>query len=1008
MADGTVKITIEADGNKAIKSAKDLENVFGQLGKGGKTDGLTSDLDGVAKHSGTAKVGVMELATSIGLVKVASAAFGFVTSGLGEVIKGLNESSATWQTFEGNMKGFGKSGAEIAKVKKELQSYAQATIYSASDMASTYAQLSAVGTKNTTQLVKGFGGLAAAAEDPQQAMKSLSQQATQMAAKPQVAWEDFKIMLEQTPAGMAAVAKEMGMSLTDLVSKIQDGSVKTDDFFDAIAKAGNNDSFGKMATQYKTVGEAMDGLVETLTNKLQPTFDSLSKTAIGWVSAFTDSLDNIDLGGMINGVMSAFNGLSEKLFPIFGNLKALFTEALSSINFSVVSKVLQDGMKPITALFNGLLAIVNDVVVHILEIFRSMKPAIEQVFNSNAGATFGAAMSSAADMIRAAFTAVITVASNLTNIITSIDWVPVFTAAKGAIDLMYSAIKKIADLLKVAFKSDAFQALIIGIIAGVAAFKLIKGAVTAFQTAMTAFNAVMQIGAAVQTAFNAIMAVNPFILIGVALAALVAGLVYFFTQTESGKEIWANFTAFLTQTWQATVAVAQTIWTALATFFSGLWAGITTFATAVWTGFTATLSAIWLGIVALAGGVWNGLIVFFVGLWNGIVTDATNIWGNLGGSLTAIWNGIVTVATGVWNLLKTVILTPILLLIDILTGSWAQLGADAQLAWASLVSAATTIWNGLMAIIGGIVSGIVTVVTIAWNNLVTTTINIFNAVLTFIVNVWNAITTGVVNAANAAMNGAINAWNALKSGVVNAANALMSGAINAWNSLRSGVIGIANGIRNGAITAWNGMVSGVRGIISSVRSTFNSLRDINLFSIGKHIVQGLINGIGGMIGNVRDKISELASTVTNGIRKALKIHSPSRVMAELGMYTGMGFSNGIEGMIPTAEKMSKKLAEAAMIKKTFGVNSEFAGITAESATGIGRGVTPTNSVVNNYGGSSVVNNNDNPIDDRNRTYEIHIHSEIDGREVAKGSAKFMQTELEKNRVQNLRLGGVRY
>ncbi len=37
-----------------------------------------------------------------------------------------------------------------------------------------------------------------------------------------------------------------------------------------------------------------------------------------------------------------------------------------------------------------------------------------------------------------------------------------------------------------------------------------------------------------------------------------------------------------------------------------------------------------------------------------------------------------------------------------------------------------------------------------------------------------------------------------------------------------------------------------------------------------------------------------------------------------------------------------------MIKKTFGVNSEFAGITAESATGIGRGVTPTNSVVNNY------------------------------------------------------------
>ncbi|MBZ1504055.1 tape measure protein [Latilactobacillus curvatus] len=904
MADGTVKITIEADGNKAIKSAKELDNVFGQLGKGGKTNGLTSELDGVAKHSNTAKIGVMDLAKSIGLVKVASAAFGFVKSGLGEIVKGLNESSATWQTFEGNMKGFGKSSAEIAKVKKELQSYAQATIYSASDMASTYAQLAAVGTKNTTKLVKGFGGLAAAAEDPQQAMKSLSQQATQMAAKPKVAWEDFKIMLEQTPAGMAAVAKEMGMSLTDLVKKIQDGSVKTDDFFDAIAKAGTNDTFGKMATQYKTIGEAMDGLKETLTNKLQPAFDKVSKAAIGWVSSFTDSLDNIDLGGMINGVMSAFNGLSKKLFPIFGNLKTLFTEALSSINFSVVSKALQDGMKPITALFNGLLAIVNDVVVHILEIFRSMKPAFEQVFNSNAGATFGAAMSSAADMIKAAFTAVITVASNLTNIITSIDWVPVFTAAKGAIDLMYSAIKKTADLLKAAFKNDAFQALIVGITAGVAAFELIKGAVTAFQTAMIAFNAVMKIGTAVQTAFNAIMAINRFILIGVALAALVAGLVYFFTQTESGKEIWANFTAFLTQTWQATVAVAQTIWTALATFFSGLWEGIVTGATAIW----------------------NTIATFFSGLWNGIVAVATNVWSVFGSGLTAIWNGIVNIAKGVWEMLKVVVMAPILILIDMLTGNWNQLGSDLQMIWGKIKDVAGDIWNGLKQVVMGVVDVVISYVSAIWNSVVSVTSETFNAAKT----------------------AAVNAWNALKSGIINLANGLKDGAINAWNALKSGVINIANGIRQGAINAWDGMVSGVRGIISSVRSTFDSLRDINLFSIGMYIVQGLINGIGVMIGNVRNKISELASTVTSGIRNALKIHSPSRVMAELGMYTGMGFSNGIEGMIPTAEKMSKKLAEAVMIKKTFGVNSEFAGITAENATGIGRGVTPTNSVVNNY------------------------------------------------------------
>ena len=706
MADGTVKITIEADGNKAIKSAKELDNVFGQLGKGGKTNGLTGDLDGVAKHSNTAKIGVMDMAKSIGLVKVASAAFGFVTSGLGEIVKGLNESSATWQTFEGNMKGFGKSGAEIAKVKKELQSYAQATIYSASDMASTYAQLSAVGTKNTTKLVEGFGGLAAAAEDPQQAMKSLSQQATQMAAKPQVAWEDFKIMLEQTPAGMAAVAKEMGMSLTDLVKKVQDGSVKTDDFFNAIAKAGTNDTFGKMATQFKTVGQAADGLKETITNKLQGAFDKMGKVGINAIVKLTDWIQTINFDAII----------------------------ASAVKFG-------------TDVYNSIMKVVSYV-------------------QQNA------------------------------------DWL---------------------------------GPLAVGIAAGVTAFMAINGAIKIATTTMAIFNAVMSI--------------NPFVALIVGITAVVAGLVYFFTQTESGKEIWANFTAFLTQTWQATVAVAQTIWTALATFFSGLWTGITTFATAIWTSLVASL-----------GGIWNGL---------------------------------VTYASGVFNLLKAVIMGPILLLVDLVTGNFDQMKSDAILIWNSIKAAAGQIWNGLSAMVSGIVS-----------NFVSSVSGLFRAMASLVVGI--------------------------------------------WNGLKAMVVGIAQGIASGAISAWNGMVSGVRGIISSVRSAFNSLRNINLFSIGTHIVQGLINGIGGMIGNVRNKISELASTVTNGVRKALKIHSPSRVMAELGMYTGMGFSNGIEGMIPTAEKMSKKLAEAAMIKKTFGVNSEFAGITAESATGIGRGVTPTNSVVNNY------------------------------------------------------------
>ena len=207
----------------------------------------------------------------------------------------LSSSSATWKTFEGNMKNFGKSSDTIKKVRGDLQKFATDSIYSASDMASTYSQLAAVGTKNTTNLVKAFGGLAAAAENPQQAMKTLSQQATQMAAKPTVQWMDFKLMLEQTPAGIAAVAGAMGKSTSQLIKDVQDGKVKTEEFFNAMQKAaGEGTKFGKMATQYKTVGQAMDGLKETLTTKLQPAYDKLSEYGIKAVEKFSGVLDKID------------------------------------------------------------------------------------------------------------------------------------------------------------------------------------------------------------------------------------------------------------------------------------------------------------------------------------------------------------------------------------------------------------------------------------------------------------------------------------------------------------------------------------------------------------------------------------------------------------------------------------------------------------------------------------------------------------------------------------------
>lgn len=261
-------------------------------------------------------------------------AFGAVTSSIGGMVSELNSSSAAWKTFNGNMSMVGKGADEIASVKKELQEFAEDTIYSASDMASTYAQLSAVGIKSTNKLVKGFGGLAAAAENPKQAMKTLSQQATQMAAKPTVAWADFKLMIEQTPAGISAVAKEMGMTTTELVQNVQDGKIATEDFFDAIAKVGTNDAFTKLATEYKTVDQAMDGLTETVSNNLAPSFDVLSGRAIKSLDGIINKIGDLDgdaIAGKLTGFLDKASGYWNVLKTEALEVKTAFGDAFSAI-----------------------------------------------------------------------------------------------------------------------------------------------------------------------------------------------------------------------------------------------------------------------------------------------------------------------------------------------------------------------------------------------------------------------------------------------------------------------------------------------------------------------------------------------------------------------------------------------------------------------------------------------------------------------------------------------------
>ncbi|MCG4283349.1 tape measure protein [Lacticaseibacillus paracasei] len=978
---------------------------------------------------------VSKIAGAIGLTKVVGAIGDGVRSMVGE----LDESSKAWQTFESNMKFLGKTPAQISTIEKSLQSYAQKTIYSSSDMASAYAQFASVGIKGVGRLVKGMGGLAAATDDPKQAMKTLMEQGTQMAAKPMVQWADFRLMLEQTPAGMAAVAKAMGMSTKELVQNVQDGKITTQQFFDGIEKAGNSKAFQKMATSYKTVGEAMDGLQETLANKLQPAWQQMSKIAINAISGIIDKVGEINFDSVLASIGRFFSPFSALVLNIQHQLAYLG----KGDSMSGLSSVLQGVGSVLKTIWSLVGSLANVAFVNLIGIAQKVGDAFNSAFgNGQMSGIFNEIKQAVTDFGGAAMEAMTTVGDFIANL----PWKAIFDGVKGALSGVIAVLKPFAAIVKAAFANDIVKSFAAAILGAVGAFKGISLAVGGLSSVIgifsrmigpirgviavvTNFGTIAKTAGGIWKAFGLILGMNPWVLLIAGIAAVVAGLTFFFTKTKTGQQLWASFVDFLKSAWQGLVGIAQTVWTAISStftgavagvqsvwsavgsFFSNLWTGIQTAAVTAWTTISTTLSAIWQGIVSVATTIWNGISAFFSGLWNGIVAVATAVWTTFGGSLTAIWNGIVSIASGVWNMIKTVIMGPILIVIDLLTGNWTQLGADLQLIWNSIVSAAGQIWNGLVTYFSGIWSLIQTYAMTVWNTLVSTLEGLWNGAVSAASAIWSALSSffsglwnGIVSTTEGVWNSVVSFLSGLWSGTVSTAeeiwnalpgffsglwNSITSFFSSAWSNIQSIVIGAATSIFNGAKAVWSGFTGMVSGIVNGIKGAFNALRNFSLADAGRAIMDSFFKGLKAVWGKITDFVGGIASWIR-------KHKGPIRYDAKLLIPAGNAIMNGLNAGLTdkfsnvqrNVSSMAQAIADSAAVTMP-AVNTSPFDASLQSLNNSVQGATLSSNLDVNY--------------TRKQTIEVPLY--IDGREVARATANPMQTELNRlTKVSNYRKG----
>lgn len=155
--------------------------------------------------------------------------------------------------------------------------------------------------------------------------------------------------------------------------------------------------------------------------------------------------------------------------------------------------------------------------------------------------------------------------------------------------------------------------------------------------------------AAVQAVLNAVMSANPIGLIIIAIAGLIAGLTYFFTQTEVGKQIMQTFGQIVSAVWNGIMAGLQ----AVGSFFGAIFSTIGNIVGGVFNWIRDNwqlLAAILFGPIGIAVGVITSNFDTIKGVFQGAWNFVTGLWGQIGGFFSGIWNNIVNAFNGVKDL----------------------------------------------------------------------------------------------------------------------------------------------------------------------------------------------------------------------------------------------------------------------------------------------------------------------------------------------------------------------
>lgn len=834
-----------------------------------------------------AKVGAVAGIASTVFSKVASVVTGSLNSAISRADQMNN--------FPKVMKNLGYSSEDAAASIKKISSALDGLPTTSSAMTGMVQQLAPL-TSNldqATNIALAFNNAMLAGGASTMEQENALTQYTQMLSAGKVDMQAWRSIQAAMPGQLNQVAEAMlgaGKNSNDLYEAMKNGSISFDDFNKKVMELNQN-GFGKYASFAQQAKDATQGIGTAMENVKNRVAKAVQKVveAVG--------VENI--AGAINGFSSQFGkvgdaaasmvtGVKNWLGQLWQALKdngALFTfkslwDGLRDAIMGVVNMVIDWAhMIPPDGLANGI-KLVADTLDWFVRHGKELAPIIIGIGTAFAAVKGYQALNSGLQAL-----------TGTMNTVT--------TAAKG----VSNGIMLMMDLG-----------------GPVAMLKQMAGGLSLVKTAQTAWSTATKMATAVQGAFNAVIAANPIGAIVVGVAAFVAALVWFCTQTEVGRKVWAAFTSFISSAWQKAVDFVTNLGQNIANFFTqtlpnafqSVIQWFQQLPSAIGTALSNLITSIgtWavsFGQSALQAGqqfvsnianfltnlpatiaYWLAYGITFVVLWaaqlgSQAISAGQQFLANLG-------TFFVQLPGNIWNWLTSTVAS---------VASWAaQMGANALSAGSRFLSNVGTFISQLPANVGSWLSGAV------------------SAAASFV----GRMASNAVNAGSRFLS-SIGSYISQVPGRIGAG---LSGAISAVGSF-------ASSMASGALRAGQQFLSNLVNTLASIPG--------RMVSIGSQIVHGIISGITGSIGKVGSAILGGVKGAISGVKNFLGIHSPSRLFRDqIGRNIGLGLAQGISN------------SQAAVMSSMNGMASDIASTrftTPDVATGYG--LSPTRASVSTGG-----------------------------------------------------------